>query len=735
MMTIGSRLMLGALVLPTAAFGTELDRAPYLQSLTPNQATLVWRGEEIHNATVEVEGVSTDHSQVYESIERIQHEVTLKGLEPGQTYRYRIEGSEGVLSDPEGAVFQTAPATGDRSPIRVWVVGDSGIGGGPQLAVRDAMVLAAGVTGPDLMIHVGDMAYGSGTDEEFTQNFYAIYQEQLRSIPVWPAIGNHEGKTSFSADQSGPYFEGYVLPRAGEAGGLPSGTEAYYSFDHGNVHFISLDSHQSSRQPGDAMLTWLEADLAATSQEWIVAFWHHPPYTKGTHDSDTETRHIEMRENALPILEAGGVDLVLGGHSHIYERSYPLEGAYDTPRTTHGIIDSGSGWAGTTGSYRKSSGQAANEGAVYIVAGHGGTYVGGTGGHPLIQYYEVENGSVLLDFHENRLGIQNVRFDGVVTDRATLIKGDALQLVSPNGAEVLEPNSQQEIRWEAVGVEGPILVEFSCDNGENWEVVAENVPVDDSVDWTVPEIVGGEMRVRISAASDHQDLSDGVFSHSATRDETLFDFGSTWRFHDLGEDLGDDWNAVDYDDSAWEEGPGELGYGDGDEATLLEKAQPDVHPTVYFRKTVELDQLPSESEFQVIFDDAVAVWLNDELIFFENFGNGSSYGAWASQSAGDNALLVWGSDELPWALGSNVLGVMVKQTDAGSSDLSFDMAVDLRFDENGAFGACPSAEASGDSGDAVDDPDAGCACSTLEGRPPWGLLVLLGLAGVLRRRG
>ena len=84
------------------------------------------------------------------------------------------------------------------------------------------MVLAAGATGPDLMIHVGDMAYGSGTDEEFTQNFYAIYQEQLRSIPVWPAIGNHEGKTSFSADQSGPYFEGYVLPSAAEAPSVPT---------------------------------------------------------------------------------------------------------------------------------------------------------------------------------------------------------------------------------------------------------------------------------------------------------------------------------------------------------------------------------------------------------------------------------------------------------------------------------------------------------------------------------
>jgi len=88
--------------------------------------------------------------------------------------------------------------------------------------------------------------------------------------------------------------------------------EAYYAFDHGNVHFICLDSEGSSRAPGGAMLTWLQSDLLATGQDWIVAFWHHPPYTKGTHDSDNPAdsggRMRDMRENALPILEAGGVE-------------------------------------------------------------------------------------------------------------------------------------------------------------------------------------------------------------------------------------------------------------------------------------------------------------------------------------------------------------------------------------------------------------------------------------------
>jgi hypothetical protein len=123
--------------------------------------------------------------------------------------------------------------------------------------------------------------------------------------------------------QTGPYYDAYVLPTAAEAGGIASGTEAYYAFDYGNVNFIVLDSYETSRSTTGAMARWLEADLAATTQDWIIAFFHHGPFTKGTHDSDTEIEHIQMRENLLPILEAGGVDAVLSGHSHIYERTAP----------------------------------------------------------------------------------------------------------------------------------------------------------------------------------------------------------------------------------------------------------------------------------------------------------------------------------------------------------------------------------------------------------------------------
>ena len=113
----------------------------------------------------------------------------------------------------------------------------------------------------DLYLHVGDMAYGRGTHWQFTNRFFKIYEDILNNTPIWPTLGNHEGITSFSQTQQGPYFDSYSLPKGGESGGLPSGTEAYYSFDYSNIHFIVLDSYHSSTKPGSAMVTWLEEDL------------------------------------------------------------------------------------------------------------------------------------------------------------------------------------------------------------------------------------------------------------------------------------------------------------------------------------------------------------------------------------------------------------------------------------------------------------------------------------------
>jgi len=253
-----------------------------------------------------------------------------------------------------------------------------------------------------------------------------MYPGMLRKSVLWTTLGNHDGRTADSATQTGPYYDIFTLPTSGEAGGLASGTEAYYSFDYGNIHFICLDSHETSRLQGGAMMNWLTQDLAATSQEWIIAFWHHPPYSKGSHNSDTETPLIQMRENALPILEAAGVDLVLSGHSHSYERSYLIDGHYGVSTTlTPGMqIDTGNGKADGNGAYKAVFNEAdPYGGAVYITAGSSGKTSNGPLDHPVMVHASLKQlGSLVLDIDGNRLDARFVRENGAIDDYFTILK-------------------------------------------------------------------------------------------------------------------------------------------------------------------------------------------------------------------------------------------------------------------------------------------------------------------------
>ena len=409
-------------------------RQPYLQKGTPTSMTLVWRTLELTDSRVRygTSPGSLDRSVTVAGASA-DHVVALTGLTPATRYFYDVGSTTAVHAGGTSEhYFDTSPPYGTATPFRVWVVGDSGDGGAAQAQVRDAMLAATGSSRPDLVLHMGDIAYNTGTEQEFTDYHFTPYRDILRHTVLWPTLGNHEGASTVSGAPGasiGPYYDAFVLPAGGEAGGEPSGTEAYYAFDYGDVHFICLNSYQVNRSATAAMATWLTADLAATTQNWIVAFWHHPPYTHGTHNSDTEIQHIEMRQNILPILEAGGVDLVLGGHSHGYERSVFIDGAYATPspdRETLAaqghVLDAGDGRPGSDGSYWKNPGINPHEGAVFVVAGHGGAGLGGALDHPVMRFSEAVHGSVIMDVGGDTITLSNVRDTGVTSDVFAITK-------------------------------------------------------------------------------------------------------------------------------------------------------------------------------------------------------------------------------------------------------------------------------------------------------------------------
>jgi hypothetical protein len=660
------------------SWALELIRQPYLQIGTSDSVTVAWRTDFAANGWVRY-GTNLD-SLIQKSDTNDptkNHAVTITGLLPGERYYYTVHSAAGVLTNAdENTFFETAPEVGTEAPVRMWVVGDSGTGGGAQINVRDAMMEFVGDQKPDLFLHMGDMAYSDGKDQEFTDNFYGIYSDILRNTVCWPTMGNHEGVSSNADNESGPYYEGYVLPTQGEAGGLPSGTEAYYAFDYANIHFIVLESHQSSREVDSPMLTWLEADITATDQDWIIAYWHHGPYTKGSHDSDSESRHIDMRENALPILEAGGVDLVLAGHSHIYERTFLVDGAYDTPTTAEGhIVDNGDGRAGGDGPYIKSPGLNSHEGAVYVTAGHGGAPTSQSGQHPLMYFAEVKNGSCIVDVQGSRLTLINVRFDGESTDNFTIMKGDGLVLGYPIGGETINAEETIDIKWTTVGAVPFVDIDYTLNGGNLWIPITKGQSNSGSFSWSTPDVDTTSARVRVYATgnSEISDESKAGFTISTMVSNVFIAYEDTWKYHDQNQDPGSDWNTLEYDDSTWDSGPGQLGYGDDDEATLLNDENPNV-PTAYFRKKITVETMPDNLKLSVLYDDGYAAFINGVEVARDNVDS-LAFGDWTQSGGGENAVStneLGIGEELPLQQGENVVAVLVKQRSETSSDLSFD---------------------------------------------------------------
>lgn len=151
-------------------------------------------------------------------------------------------------------------------------------------------------------------------------------------------------------------------------------------------------------------------------------------------------------------------------------------------------------------------------------------------------------------------------------------------------------------------------------------------------------------------------------------------FGDTWKYDDRGVDPGAAWTSPGYGEAGWKSGPAQLGYGDGDEATRLLKASP-ISPSYYFRKTVRLDKAVTSARLRVLFDDGVAVWVNGTPVLQRNMGNGTAHGAWASGGSGDNASVTetLPLSPSPFVVGDNTVAVLVKQSSASSSDVSFDL--------------------------------------------------------------
>ncbi|HKU77455.1 MAG TPA: fibronectin type III domain-containing protein [Pyrinomonadaceae bacterium] len=450
----------------------SVTRGPYLQIGTPNSTIVRWRTNVATNSRV---SVGTTHGSLTTNTDdaslTTEHEVIVSNLSPATKYFYSVGSTTQTLAGNDANhYFVTAPVAGSTAQTRIWVLGDSGTANASAQAVRNAYLNFTGATHTNLWLMLGDNAYENGTDSEYQAAVFDMYPTTLRQSVLWPALGNHDTAQSSNPPASLPYFAMFTLPTAAQAGGIASGTEKYYSFDYANIHFICLDSMTSDRSANGPMATWLRADLSSTTRQWTIAFWHHPPYSKGSHDSDTDPILAQMRQNILPILEDAGVDLVLAGHSHSYERSYLIDGHYGTSSTFTAAMkkDGGSGRIDGSGAYNKPTlGAGTHEGAVYAVAGSSGQISGGTLNHPAM-FISLNNlGSMVLDVNGNTLDAKFLRENGAIADYFRIVKGAVAPVIPAAPSSLVATtfsSSQINLTWtDNANNENGFKVEQSTD--------------------------------------------------------------------------------------------------------------------------------------------------------------------------------------------------------------------------------------------------------------------------------
>ncbi len=477
------------------SFSQSLIRGPYLQSLTNKSIKVMWRTTEPTASLVKF-GNSVDNldQTILDTTKVKDHIVLLSGLSAKTLYYYQVGYDETVLAGGnEQHHFYTAPNPNDTNGFQFWVTGDFGAANNEQIKVKNWFHNYLLNNKVDSWLWLGDNTYNDGKDEEYQTKVFSNnygYDSIFRFLPFYPIPGNHDygsvNQSKAAEKHTGPYYNMVEVFKNAEMGGVPSNTEAYYSYDYGNVHFMALNSELYTYllfwDLGNPYKTWIENDIKNSDKLFKVAYWHQAPYSKGSHDTDDfwEIFMQAMREKVTPILEKWGVDLVLSGHSHVYERSYLINKHYGRSNSfnkTTMLIDSTDGNPDSSRVYIKLNyGDEKNKGTVYAVVGNSGKTESPSGKmHPVMCKKDDNDGdggsgSMILEVKGNQMTGNYYKSNGELFDKFRIIKEDT------NIVSAIKTNNYfDEFTVYPNPFTNKLAIEIAAKNNINTEIFIQNL--------------------------------------------------------------------------------------------------------------------------------------------------------------------------------------------------------------------------------------------------------------------
>ena len=313
--------------------------------VTATGTSFVWPGQTTLSATITDDGLPNPPATVTTTWTKLTGPGTVTFANPNNpnttatvttpgTYQLRLTVTDTTLTTTTDITITAVdPASG--ASISFAALGDYGA----DLPGTAAVAALIAARNPDIVVTAGDNSYGAAPiDVNVGQNYSAYigdytgaYGPEAATNRFFPSPGNHD---YYDGGGIAAYTAYFTLPGVGIPTMATSGTELYYDFVQGPVHFFIVDSNP--QQPdgitvASAQASWLQTGMAASTSPWQVVVLHHPPFSSAEH-GDTVALQWPFA--------AWGADLVIAGHDHTYERlavdgiPYVVTGLGESPGTT-----------------------------------------------------------------------------------------------------------------------------------------------------------------------------------------------------------------------------------------------------------------------------------------------------------------------------------------------------------------------------------------------------------------